>query len=321
VVCNTVGYAHSRGVIHRDLKGANVILGDFGEVVVLDWGLAKLMGKADDPDEGGAGDDGMDAEELGLTQYGQAMGTPASMPPEQAAGQQDQINHRTDIYGLGAMLYEILTGEPVFTGPSTREVLRKVMEEEPKPPRQVCPDIPAGLEAVCLRALSKKPEDRYAAAKELADAVQQWQEAERRSAEEALRASEAQYRSLADLIPGIVWTARPDGWIDFANEFWFRFTGLTMEQTEGAGWASAIHPDDVPRVAELWTKSLHSGEPIEVDYRIKRAADGKYRWFLAQARPVRDQDGRIVKWFGMLTEIEGQKRKWSGKKRAAKKPR
>ena len=307
MVCNTVGYAHSRGVIHRDLKGQNVILGDFGEVVLLDWGLAKVVGQHDgdlDPAAGPSEDDPVDTD---LTQPGLAMGTPASMAPEQAAGQVDQIDHRTDIYGLGGMLYEILTGKPPFTGSSTREVLRKVLEVDPVAPRLLWPDVPHGLEAVCLRALAKEPLDRFPSAKEMGDAVQQWQEAERRLAEQALRASEEKYHSLADLIPGIVWTSRPDGWIDYANQFWFKFTGLTMAQTEGAGWAVVLHPDDLPRVSELWTKALQSGEPIEVDYRVKRE-DGVYRWFLAQARPVRDPDGKISKWFGMLTEIEDQKR-------------
>ncbi|MCI0700101.1 MAG: protein kinase [Planctomycetia bacterium] len=308
MVCNTIGYAHSRGVIHRDLKGQNVILGDFGEVVVLDWGLAKLVNRHDDQDENGVEVEGNSSDDPELTQQGQALGTPASMAPEQAAGLQDQINHRTDIYGLGAILYEILTGRPPFTGETTLSVLRKVLDEEPTPPRELSSDVPPGLEILCLRALAKKPEDRFDTAKELAEAVQQWQESERRKAEEALRASEEKYHSLADLIPGIVWTARADGWIDYANQFWFKFTGLTMEQTQGLGWAVTVHPDDLVRVSELWMRSLQTGEPVEVDYRIKRASDGVYRWFLAQARPVRDREGKIVKWFGMLTEIEDQKK-------------
>jgi tRNA A-37 threonylcarbamoyl transferase component Bud32 len=108
VVCNTVAYAHTRGVIHRDLKGQNVILGDFGEVVVLDWGLAKLVDHPEaaqtetlalpSPADGGSSD-------VDLTAQGQALGTPAYMAPEQAAGRLDLINRRTDIYGLGAILY------------------------------------------------------------------------------------------------------------------------------------------------------------------------------------------------------------------------
>lgn len=123
----------------------------------------------------------------------------------------------------------------------------------------------------------------------------------------ALRASEEQYHSLADLIPGIVWTAKADGWVDYANQFWFNFTGLTLEETQGAGWTTVVHPDDLPKVAELWTRSLQTGEPVEVEYRIRRAADGAYRWFLARGQALRNREGRLVKWFGMLTEIDDQK--------------
>jgi len=125
-------------------------------------------------------------------------------------------------------------------------------------------------------------------------------------AREALRASEEQYRSLADLIPGVVWTAGPDGSINYANRFWFEYTGLSIEQTLGTGWAEVVHPDDVPRVILEWKHALQTGTPIEVDYRLRKA-DGSFRWFLAHAKPLHDREGRTVKWFGMLTEIEDQK--------------
>ena len=133
-VCNTVAYAHSRKVIHRDLKGQNVVLGDFGEVVVLDWGLAKLMDRSD----GIFSDvEGNSSVELGLTLDGQTVGTPAYMAPEQAAGLVELVSYSTDVYGLGAMLYEILTGIPPFKGRDMPEVLRKVRHEQPMLPRQV----------------------------------------------------------------------------------------------------------------------------------------------------------------------------------------
>src|SRR5262245_13676531 len=157
-VCNTIGYAHSRGVIHRDLKGQNVILGDFGEVVVLDWGLAKWVDAPESPEEAARG---YMSDNPDLTLQGQTMGTPASMAPEQAAGRHDEVDHRTDIYGLGTLLYEILTGQTPFAGGTTHEVLQRVRNEEPTPPRRHCADVPPGLEAVCLRALAKKPADRY----------------------------------------------------------------------------------------------------------------------------------------------------------------
>src|SRR5262249_34871852 len=157
-VCNTVAYAHSRGVIHRDLKGQNVILGDFGEVLVLDWGLAKLV---DRPDGCAHATSAVLAQEgssrAELTILGQRLGTPAYLAPEQAAGDLDLIDYRTDVYGLGAILYEILTSRPPFTGSDIDDVLRKVRHGEPKPPRQLWADVPPALEVVCLKALGKNP--------------------------------------------------------------------------------------------------------------------------------------------------------------------
>jgi WD40 repeat protein/tRNA A-37 threonylcarbamoyl transferase component Bud32 len=170
--CNAVAYAHSRGVIHRDLKGQNVVLGDFGEVVVLDWGFAKVLGRADDSAE--AAPVVLAAAGPGHTVQGQVIGTPAYMAPEQAEGRTDRIDRRTDVYGLGAILYELLTGRPPFTGAEVQEVLRQVREAEPARPRQVWAGVPRALEAVCLRALAKEPAGRYASAGELAREVQRW---------------------------------------------------------------------------------------------------------------------------------------------------
>jgi tRNA A-37 threonylcarbamoyl transferase component Bud32 len=170
-VCNAVAYAHSRGVLHRDLKPRNVVLGDFGEAIVLDWGLARLTGQPDDaaaplelPAEGPAGG----------TVQGQVLGTPAYMAPEQAQGRLDLLSPATDVYGLGAILYEILTGRPPFPGGDTAAVLRQVVHEAPQPPRSSDNGVPAALEAVCLKALAKMSGERYATAKELAADVQRW---------------------------------------------------------------------------------------------------------------------------------------------------
>jgi tetratricopeptide (TPR) repeat protein/tRNA A-37 threonylcarbamoyl transferase component Bud32 len=170
-VCNAVAYAHSRGVLHRDLKPQNVVLGDFGEVVVLDWGLAKLVGARD-------GDTPPLAVEReaarGETVQGQVLGTPAYMAPEQAQGRLDLVGPATDVYGLGAVLYEVLTGGPPFAGPDAADVLERVVREAPEPPRRRVAQTPRALEAVCLKALAKQPGRRYATAGELAQEVRRW---------------------------------------------------------------------------------------------------------------------------------------------------
>jgi eukaryotic-like serine/threonine-protein kinase len=168
-VCNAIAYAHSRGVIHRDLKGQNVVLGDYGEVVLLDWGLAKLV---DRPEE--TITPAVSVEHLadrGETLQGQVLGTPGYMAPEQAEGELGRIDRLTDVYGLGAILYEVLTGRPPFVGDTTVEVLRKVVVDPIDRPRSINSSVPVALEAVCVKALEKKSEHRYASARELADEV------------------------------------------------------------------------------------------------------------------------------------------------------
>jgi tetratricopeptide (TPR) repeat protein len=263
-VCHAVAYAHSRGIIHRDLKGQNVVLGDFGEVMVLDWGLAKRIGpdqQAGDFDEeavvpgpappsaaaapaldaaplvaptcgqGAPEGTGLSVPELSESRSGagssrgpgsnananasandrahpsangsvshrsgssrgpgrhanresgagpdgtmqnQLLGTPAYMAPEQARGRHDLVDVRTDVYGLGAVLYEILAGRPPFVASKTSEIIRKVCQEAPMPPRRLVADIPTGLERVCLKALRKNPIERYATVAELAQEVRRF---------------------------------------------------------------------------------------------------------------------------------------------------
>jgi serine/threonine-protein kinase len=170
-VCNAVAYAHSRGVLHRDLKPQNVVLGDYGEVIVLDWGLARLM---DQPDEDAAPLSVAAGGELDATVQGQVLGTPAYMAPEQAEGRLDLLGPATDVYGLGAILYEVLAGRPPFRGGDTTAVLRLVVHEAPARPRSLESGAPPALEAVCLKALAKKPAERYASARDVADDVRRW---------------------------------------------------------------------------------------------------------------------------------------------------
>lgn len=125
--------------------------------------------------------------------------------------------------------------------------------------------------------------------------------------QDALRTSEAEFRTLIETMPQIVWVTRPDGWhIDF-NQHWLDYTGLTLEQSLGFGWNPPFHPEDRARAAEQWLQATCSGEPYEIEYRLRRW-DGVYHWMLGRALPMRDADGRIVKWFGTCTDIDDLKR-------------
>ncbi|MFN3431124.1 MAG: PAS domain-containing protein, partial [Candidatus Sericytochromatia bacterium] len=122
-----------------------------------------------------------------------------------------------------------------------------------------------------------------------------------------LSQSEARFRELADAMPQIVWTAVADGSLDYYNQRWFDYTGLTLEQTRGWGWDVVLHPDDLARTVDTWKECLATGKPYFMEYRFKRGEDGAYRWHLGRAVPVRDAEGRAVKWYGTNTDIHDQK--------------
>jgi serine/threonine protein kinase len=177
-LCQAVAYAHDRGVVHRDIKPQNVMVGDYGETVVLDWGLARVRTQ-EDPRAVEVAEtlamlrDGREAD-AGATAYGQALGTPAYMPPEQALGRLDEVDERSDVYALGAVLYQILTGEPPFTGGSVAELLRRAIVEAPVPVRKRERNAPSDLVRICERAMAKERASRYGSAQDLARAVAGW---------------------------------------------------------------------------------------------------------------------------------------------------
>jgi len=130
---------------------------------------------------------------------------------------------------------------------------------------------------------------------------------DQKRAEEALRASEQNLRSIIDTIPTAAWSTRPDGYCDFLSRRWLDYAGFSAEQAQGWGWAAAIHPDDANRLREYWQSCLDSGTPVDTEARIRRF-DGVYRWFLFRANPLRDESGNIVKWYGTNVDIEDRKR-------------
>ncbi|MBE9106758.1 response regulator [Nostoc cf. edaphicum LEGE 07299] len=130
---------------------------------------------------------------------------------------------------------------------------------------------------------------------------------ERQRILEILRQSEERYRYLAEAIPQLVWTTKPNGECDFFNQNWCEYTGLTLEQSLGSGWLAALHPDDVQRADKVWSDAVKNSTMYNNEYRFKRAADGSYRWQLARGLPLKDEQGFVVKWFGTCTDIHEQK--------------
>ena len=129
---------------------------------------------------------------------------------------------------------------------------------------------------------------------------------QRRRDANALRQAHLQF--LAEAIPQIVWTADPAGNLDYYNQQWFDYTGMTLEQTQGWGWQPVLHPEDVEPCLARWSESVRTGGRYEIEYRFKRASDGAYRWHLGRALPLRGADGKIEKWFGTCTDIDDQRR-------------
>src|SRR5690606_37632707 len=132
-------------------------------------------------------------------------------------------------------------------------------------------------------------------------------EAELVAARNALRESDARFNALADALPHMVWSTLPDGFHDYYNERWYEFTGMPQGSTDGEAWNGMFHPDDRERAWERWRHSLETGEPYEIEYRLRHRS-GEYRWTLGRAMPIRDTEGRIVRWMGTCTDIHQSKR-------------
>jgi serine/threonine-protein kinase len=177
-VCEIMAYAHSRNVIHRDLKPANLIAGSFGEVYVVDWGLAKVLHPygAENANDNGPGGVEPEQARAGQTLDGTVAGTPPYMAPEQAEGRVAEVSFRSDVYAMGAMLYRLLAGRAPYAPRRGTEEPSKTVElirrGPPTPLERLAPDAPAALVAISAKAMARNPEDRYASLEDLARDLQ-----------------------------------------------------------------------------------------------------------------------------------------------------
>jgi serine/threonine-protein kinase len=176
-VCQTIAFAHSRGILHRDIKPSNVLIGDFGEAIVVDWGLARrfneLAGCSFEDENPSYSNPDSDSR-ADTTMMGSALGTPAFMSPEQAEGRWDHVGPPSDVYSLGATLYVLLTGQLPLKNMAWEEMSRRIRTGDIPSPRQIAPWVSRGLDAICRKAMAINPIDRYASAKELAEDVERW---------------------------------------------------------------------------------------------------------------------------------------------------
>src|SRR5438067_2854017 len=156
-VARTVYYAHEHGILHRDIKPGNILLDQEGEPHLTDFGLARLV-----------------ESESSVTQTLDVLGTPSYMAPEQAVGNNAAVSSKTDVYGLGAVLYQLLTGQPPFAGGATYETIKLLLDTEPKQPRLLNPKIDRDLSTICLKCLEKDPKRRYTSALALAEDLEHW---------------------------------------------------------------------------------------------------------------------------------------------------
>jgi len=287
-VSKTIAFAHSKGVIHRDLKPANVMLGEHGETLVMDWGLAK-------PYNQGVEDSYISIihqtkqSRPELTMVGAIVGTPAFMSPEQANAEEAMVGPLSDVFSLGTILYYLLAGQTAFSGRSTQEVLSKVRACNPTPPSQIKPNVPHGLEMICLKAMAKMPANRYQGATEFLDDLCRWLDDEPIRAEKdtffsKIRRKMTQSRySLLLVIPFVLVLSLILScigvWVVENNRS--HTTNIVPHEEIPVEFRENVLVKQSPGI-EIWTKHRHS-EGLSLTCHINAADSGEHHTLLIYA--------------------------------------
>ncbi len=259
-IAEGIVHAHKNGVIHRDLKPANVLVDEEGNARLTDFGLAKLSKEGD------------------LTEKGTTLGTPNYMPPEQARGRIDEIDERSDVYALGAILYDVLTGRPPFIGDTQMDILLRVIQEAPAPPRSINGKVPQELESICLRALEKDKEKRYPSARDFAQALEGFLDRDAASPEPQFRRVRRRRHSHRRLRQAL------------AVGLSVLVIGGVLALTFWPEDAPAPPPADDPKVGGRW--SLAKYEPFTDTWPAGWTQLGV--WAIADGELVSDREGSIT---------------------------